>query len=185
MTSTGTGIRHSEYNEHRSAGVHFLQIWALPHTRGLKPSYYTRHTTDEEKTNKLVRLVAPVTDKNVEDQRLAQGPAPVHSWLSMDASILTPGSTVQHVISKPYNSSSDHTAAKKVYIHLTQSSGYKVGPASNTPQSSRLRVTSPEGTSISLGEGDGVYVIGGQPGDAINIESSGGGNAEFVLFEMD
>lgn len=30
FTTGGTGIAHSEFNEHRSDTVHFLQIWALP-----------------------------------------------------------------------------------------------------------------------------------------------------------
>lgn len=42
MTSTGTGISHSEYNRNTKEEVHFIQIWGLPHTRGLKPAYYTR-----------------------------------------------------------------------------------------------------------------------------------------------
>lgn len=42
MTSGGTGIRHSEFNDHKSQGTHFLQIWSLPFERGLTPKYYTR-----------------------------------------------------------------------------------------------------------------------------------------------
>lgn len=77
MTSTGTGIRHSEFNDNKQEGVHFLQIWALPHTRGLKPGYYTRHVTDEQKRGKLVRVVAPVGAEGVKDEREGEGPAPV------------------------------------------------------------------------------------------------------------
>ena len=43
MTSGGTGIRHSEYNDNASKEVHFLQIWAKPNEYGLKPEYYTRY----------------------------------------------------------------------------------------------------------------------------------------------
>lgn len=41
MTSTGTGIRHSEkaYGEEQ---VHFLQIWSMPYKGQLPPTYYTR-----------------------------------------------------------------------------------------------------------------------------------------------
>ena len=41
MTSTGTGIRHSEHT-HGAKQVHFLQIWSKPSQSGLKPTYYTR-----------------------------------------------------------------------------------------------------------------------------------------------
>jgi redox-sensitive bicupin YhaK (pirin superfamily) len=38
----GTGVTHSEYNDSPTAPVHFLQIWIVPDTRGLKPAYGQR-----------------------------------------------------------------------------------------------------------------------------------------------
>tara|TARA_R110002096_G_scaffold105174_1_gene231648 strand:- start:403 stop:1101 length:699 start_codon:yes stop_codon:yes gene_type:complete len=37
--SAGTGITHSEYNQSQSDPVHFLQIWIVPESQGLSPSY--------------------------------------------------------------------------------------------------------------------------------------------------
>lgn len=37
--TAGTGIRHSEFNASSDAPVHFLQIWILPDTKDLEPSY--------------------------------------------------------------------------------------------------------------------------------------------------
>jgi redox-sensitive bicupin YhaK (pirin superfamily) len=37
--SAGTGIWHSEMNPSRSTDVHFVQMWVLPDTEGVAPSY--------------------------------------------------------------------------------------------------------------------------------------------------
>ncbi len=49
FTPGGRGISHSEYNEHKSDWVHFLQIWALPWKRNLPPTYHTDTFPDEDK----------------------------------------------------------------------------------------------------------------------------------------
>lgn len=37
--TAGTGIRHSEFNPSQTQDVHLLQVWIVPHTKGLTPSY--------------------------------------------------------------------------------------------------------------------------------------------------
>ena len=55
--TAGTGITHSEFNPSAEEGTHLLQIWLLPHTRGLEPSWGQRRFDDAELAGAL-RLVA-------------------------------------------------------------------------------------------------------------------------------
>ncbi|MEL6579740.1 MAG: pirin family protein [Cyanobacteria bacterium J06621_12] len=51
--SAGTGVRHSEFNASDTNPVHFLQIWVLPETQGLEPSYEEKNFNSEIKQGKL------------------------------------------------------------------------------------------------------------------------------------
>lgn len=44
--SAGTGIRHSEKNASDTADVHLVQMWVLPDTKGIDPSYEQRDLGD-------------------------------------------------------------------------------------------------------------------------------------------
>lgn len=54
--SAGTGISHSEYNPSPKDPVHFLQIWVMPETQGLPPSYEQITVAPQDTQGKL-RLV--------------------------------------------------------------------------------------------------------------------------------
>lgn len=66
MTSAGTGITHSEFNDSETDPVHFIQIWIEPSKKDLPPAYYTKHFSDEEKKNTLRLIVAPNVSLNLE-----------------------------------------------------------------------------------------------------------------------
>lgn len=51
--SAGTGILHSEYNASDTDPVHFLQIWIVPETNGLKPGYEQIHMEPEQRQGQL------------------------------------------------------------------------------------------------------------------------------------
>ncbi|MEN9566356.1 MAG: hypothetical protein RLZZ69_1552 [Cyanobacteriota bacterium] len=51
--SAGTGVRHSEFNASDTNLVHFLQIWILPDTTGLEPSYEEKNFSSEIQQGKL------------------------------------------------------------------------------------------------------------------------------------
>src|SRR5215213_6340892 len=77
--SAGTGVRHSEQNASDTERVHLLQIWILPHTVELEPSYEQKAFSADERRGQL-RLIAS------EDGR--DGSVTVHQDVSLFASIL-------------------------------------------------------------------------------------------------
>src|SRR3989449_5175399 len=56
--SAGTGITHSEWNHSRDERVHFLQVWIIPETPGLKPGYEQRSIPEETRRGRLVLLAS-------------------------------------------------------------------------------------------------------------------------------
>jgi len=54
----GTGIVHSETNASATEPVHFLQVWILPATPGLAPSYEQR-SLGEPSSGRLLRVASP------------------------------------------------------------------------------------------------------------------------------
>jgi redox-sensitive bicupin YhaK (pirin superfamily) len=85
--SAGTGVRHSEQNASLKERVHLLQIWILPHTIELEPSYEQKAFSDDERRGQL-RLIAS------EDGR--DGSVTVHQEVSLFASILDAEQQVEH-----------------------------------------------------------------------------------------
>ena len=87
--SAGTGIQHSEFNPSQTDPVHLLQIWLLPDTNGLPPSYEQRDFPLEERRGKL-RLVA------ARDAR--KGAVKVHQDVDLYAAVLDKNSRVSHAL---------------------------------------------------------------------------------------
>ncbi len=87
--SAGTGIQHSEFNQSQTDPVHLLQIWLLPDTNGLAPSYEQREFSVAERHGKL-RLVA------ARDAR--DGAVKVHQDVDLYATVLDKNSQVSHAL---------------------------------------------------------------------------------------
>lgn len=49
--TAGTGVSHSEMNASTKNPVHFLQIWLIPESKGLKPGYEQKHFDLAEEQN--------------------------------------------------------------------------------------------------------------------------------------
>jgi quercetin 2,3-dioxygenase len=87
--SAGTGVRHSESNPSQTEGVHFYQIWLLPESRGLTPSYEQLNVADGS-TNGRLRLVASPDG--------ADGSLTIHQDARLYLAKLTLGQAVEHRI---------------------------------------------------------------------------------------
>jgi len=87
--SAGTGILHSEYNPSDREAVHLLQIWILPDTAGLEPSYEQTHFPAAEKQGKL-RLIGSREGRN--------GSVTIHQDMNLYAAQLKADESVGHVL---------------------------------------------------------------------------------------
>lgn len=164
MTNAGTGIRHSEYNRNEQEDCHFLQIWAKPGESGMKPSYCTRKFTDEMKKDKLCRIVESVGRySNMKGQT---EPIDIHADVSMSASILSPGKSVEHTLVEDGD--------RNVYLHVVMS-------GRTPPKSGGAKVKIGD---VEVGEGDGAFVKGAKGPGKLQVESTGDKPAEFLLFDM-
>src|SRR5437870_2321303 len=85
--SAGTGIRHSEFNPSASESVHLYQIWLLPKSNGIVPSYEQKMFAAEEQLGKL-RLVASPDG--------AEGSLTIHQEARIYLATLRPGESQRH-----------------------------------------------------------------------------------------
>ncbi len=91
LMSAGSGVTHSEFNPSKSDPLHLLQIWILPETRGLKPTYTEWHPTAESETQNKVLVISP-------DGR--EGSATIHQDANIYRVRLKAGETISHDLDK-------------------------------------------------------------------------------------
>lgn len=187
FTTGGSGIAHSEQNEHPSSTVHFLQIWALPWKKSLTPIYHTKTFPEADKRSRFVTLISPLRagpNATPAEENAAlptiDGTIPIHADLLMGAAIVPPGGAFPWTIGRGSASSrgvvgiSDAVSSKtnrKTYIHLPMT---KNG-------ASKVRLSGSE--DIVLEEGDGAFVENVNVGDELFVESIGEAEAEVVVLD--
>ncbi|VXD19543.1 pirin family protein [Planktothrix paucivesiculata] len=88
--SAGTGIRHSEFNPSATDQVHLLQIWLLPDTQGLPPSYEQKSFNFSENSGQF-QLIAT---RNPVDQAVK-----IHQDVNLYAGILKPSDRISYSFS--------------------------------------------------------------------------------------
>ena len=134
--SAGTGVRHSEFNHAKDSETHFLQIWLLPHTAGIKPGYEQKHFPASDKRGKLC-LVA--------DPHGTDGAVTVHSDARIFSGLFN-GNEANTVVIDP---------ARKAYVQVVKGSlnvaGYQLS------QGDGLLVA--EENELSFSSGDDAEVL--------------------------
>ncbi len=88
--SAGTGVTHSEFNPSRSESLHLLQIWIIPETRGIRPSYDQKATNLSKHPGEL-RLIASGSQSGDNTVRINQD-------TNLYAGLLKTGGTVSHTL---------------------------------------------------------------------------------------
>jgi len=176
FTTGGKGIAHSEQNESNEE-VHFLQIWALPWSRGLTSRYHTRTFSEDAKRAGFLNILSPLKagpGASAEEENIAEptlpDTIPIHADLVMAAGIIG--------VDKRFKYTVGATAVRKgenrnVYVHLPMC---KNGSA-------KIRLDGREDAVLS--EGDGAFVSGVNAGDVLSFESIGEAEAEVVVLDSD
>lgn len=89
--SAGTGVRHSEFNASPETPVHLLQMWIIPATEGLAPSYEQKQFTAEARTGVLL----PVASGRAQD-----GAVKIHQDATIYVSSLRPVDEIEHALNE-------------------------------------------------------------------------------------
>ena len=85
--SAGTGVRHSEFNPSATEPVHLYQIWLLPRSQGIRPSYEQKFFAADERKGKLQLVASPDG---------ADGSLTIHQDARVYLATLLPGEPVGH-----------------------------------------------------------------------------------------
>jgi redox-sensitive bicupin YhaK (pirin superfamily) len=85
--TAGTGVVHSERNPSRTDPVRLLQIWFMPRTRGLRPSYDQKALTGADLDGRFAHAVSPLG---------GEGAVKIDQDADLWIARLAPGATVRH-----------------------------------------------------------------------------------------
>ncbi|HZH57015.1 pirin family protein [Yanghanlia caeni] len=117
--SAGTGVMHSEFNPSSTEPVHFLQIWIMPDTRGVAPSYEEKHFDTASKTGQW-RLIASPDGRD--------GSVRIHQNAHVHAAILGESDALGYEIAD----------GRGVYLHVARGSVTVNGTALNAGDAVKL-----------------------------------------------
>jgi hypothetical protein len=99
--SAGRGVQHSEFNHAPDATTHLLQIWILPRTQGIEPSYEQKQFDVADKRGRL-RLVASPDGR--------EGSVTIHADASIRAGLFDAGERAELPLDPQ----------RKAYVHVVR-----------------------------------------------------------------
>lgn len=99
--SAGAGITHSEFNHSKDHEVHFLQIWCLPASENISPSYEQKTFPTEQKHNQFCLLAS---------QNGEAGSISLHQDINMFAAMLEEGQDLGYTI----------TRNRRCWVHIAE-----------------------------------------------------------------
>lgn len=136
--SAGTGIRHSEHNASPTADVHFLQMWVVPDTQGIRPGYEQIDIADEIASGSLVPIASGKGD---------QGAVAIHQ---RDAVLwgarVPPGGRI------------DVPDDRHVHVFVARGSG-TLDPGGRIGTGDAARLTDANGLTFTAGEAEAEILI--------------------------
>jgi redox-sensitive bicupin YhaK (pirin superfamily) len=133
--SAGTGVRHSEFNASDKEQVHFLQIWILPKTQGIKPGYEQRRFEPTELDGRL-RLVASPDGRD--------GSVTIHQDATLYATRLANGAHVSRALA-PGRTAYVHVARGEVSVN-----GQRLGAGDGARLSNETQLTLADGRAAEV-----------------------------------
>ncbi|KAH8780820.1 RmlC-like cupin domain-containing protein [Hyaloscypha finlandica] len=121
FTTGGRGIAHSEQNE-SDEEVHFLQIWALPWSRGLTPRYHTKTFSEEAKRSSFLPILSPLKagpGASEAEEKAAEptleNTIPIHADFVMGAGIIGVDKRFKWTVGAD---AVKKTTGRNIYVHV-------------------------------------------------------------------
>ncbi|MGI0047516.1 MAG: pirin family protein [Nitrosotalea sp.] len=139
VMTAGSGIIHSEYNHSKDKPLHLLQMWVIPDTKGLEPSWQQKKYSKEQRLDKLLQVVSPL-GSNV------NGQLGMHQNASFYVSSLTPRAEIFHEL-KPERKAYVFVMDGQIQINGTS---MQTRDAAKVEDESRLSIRAEKPTELIL-----------------------------------
>jgi redox-sensitive bicupin YhaK (pirin superfamily) len=91
VMSAGTGLTHSEFNDHKTEEVNFFQLWIVPEEQNVTPNYEQKLFDLEDRKNNFQTVVSP-------QDKLVKGSLGIHQQASVHIGNFDAGKSCTHQI---------------------------------------------------------------------------------------